>query len=270
MNNQGEAEVHSQHWPITGRVALFWLGYALLSAGVAPFGAIVPHAWRLLLSASAVSLGAILLTLLLLKTDKVSAEEIGIGPERRSGYRFALGFVAGSLLVALHVLIVSTASVVHLARAPETTWPAVLITLLGYLAASSSEELGFRGYPLQRLRSAYGLWIAQGIVAVAFAMLHILYGQPWLQALVGTGAGSLLFGMAAVATRGLAAPIGLHAAWNFGEWLAGGKGVPGWWRIVAREGSSPSIIPAISYFTVMGLGFLAFYLWYRRDQRRLA
>jgi len=34
--------------------------------------------------------------------------------------------------------------------------------------------------------------------------------------------------MAALATKGLALPIGLHAAWNIGDWARGGKGTGGY------------------------------------------
>jgi membrane protease YdiL (CAAX protease family) len=55
-------------------------------------------------------------------------------------------------------------------------------------------------------------------VAFAFAVEHVVGGMRWLHAILGAGIGSLLLGMAALATRGLAMPISLHAAWNFGQW----------------------------------------------------
>lgn len=130
------------------------------------------------------------------------------------------------------------------------------------------EELAFRGYPLRRLQAAFGLWPAQALVAVAFAISHVAAGWPWLHALLGTGTGSLLFGMAAIASRGLAPPNGLHAAWNFGEWSMGSKGSPGLWKAVAEDARSSGMAGAINYLTVMGLGPLAFWLWHRRSIQR--
>lgn len=76
----------------------------------------------------------------------------------------------------------------------------------------------------------------QWMVALVFAAEHRLGGSTWIHALLGAGVGSLLFGMASLATRGLALPIGLHAAWNFGQWVAGDKEFPGIWRSTVEQG----------------------------------
>src|SRR5205814_5127242 len=65
---------------------------------------------------------------------------------------------------------------------------------------------------------------------------HVAGGSTWLHAFFGAGVGSLLFGMAALATRGLALPIGLHAAWNFGDWVHGGKDSIGLWHPIVADG----------------------------------
>lgn len=59
-----------------------------------------------------------------------------------------------------------------------------------------------------------------------------------MNALFGAFVGSILFGMAALTTRGLAVPIGVHAAWNFGEWIVGEKEIPGLWKPVIPGGHS--------------------------------
>ena len=78
--------------------------------------------------------------------------------------------------------------------------------------------------------------------------------------------GSLLFGMATIASRGLAVPIGLHTAWNFGEWTMGLKGSPGLWKPEGQRSSGASGM--VSYGVVAGLGILAFWLWHRRSLKR--
>ena len=103
--------------------------------------------------------------------------------------------------------------------------------IVTFIALSAGEELGFRGYPFYRLRDRYGIVSAQIIVALAFAVYHMLQGWPPVNALVGTTAGSVLFGLAALASRGLAFPIGVHAAWNAGSWLIGMKDETGYWRM---------------------------------------
>ncbi|RAV53465.1 hypothetical protein DIU36_23620 [Mucilaginibacter rubeus] len=43
-------------------------------------------------------------------------------------------------------------------------------------------------------------------------------------ALIGSGTGALLFGYAALKSKGIGLPLGLHTAWNMGQWCWGGKG----------------------------------------------
>jgi membrane protease YdiL (CAAX protease family) len=112
------------------------------------------------------------------------------------------------------------------------------------------------------------LWMAQMIVAMAFIFYHVALGWPWANAILGTGAGSLLFGMAAIASRGLAVPIGLHAAWNFVDWAMGGKGSDGLWKPVAKHGSFSFVLGEISLLAVTGLGMLLFSLWHQRNLQR--
>lgn len=71
----------------------------------------------------------------------------------------------------------------------------------------------------------FGLRIVVDGVAVvggAFIFYHVALCWPLANAILATGAGSLFFGMAAIASRTLG-PIGLHAAWNFVDWTIGGK-----------------------------------------------
>ena len=149
---------------------------------------------------------------------------------------------------------------------PENGAVMAAITLIAYLALASREELAFHGYPLRRLEQSFGIWGAQLIVALVFALEHMVGGWPWTRALFGAGVGSLLFGMAAIATRGLAVPIGLHAAWNFGQSMMGLNGEPALWRAVVDNGQEQHIehVRTISYVAVMGSATLAFWFWHRK------
>ena len=78
--------------------------------------------------------------------------------------------------------------------------------------------------------------------------------------------GSLLFGMASIATRGLAVPIGVHAAWNIGTWLLGMKGQGGvWQQIVEPENEqSAEVFGMAAYVVVLGTATLLFWIYFRR------
>jgi membrane protease YdiL (CAAX protease family) len=149
------------------------------------------------------------------------------------------------------------------APGPELTFGAIV--LIGYLALSCREELAFHGYPLRRLQSRFGVWPAQLMVAAAFAIEHRVGGWPWADAFLGAGVGSLLFGMAAIASRGVAVPIGLHAAWNFGQWALGLRSSPGIWKSIVPERNH--FVGMMIYVAVFGTATIAIALWNRRSVR---
>jgi len=143
----------------------------------------------------------------------------------------------------------------------------VVSILLLYFALSCREEFAFHGYPLRSLNYAIGPWPAQLIVALLFAVEHIVGGVSWTHAFLGAGVGSLLFGIVALKTKGVALPIGLHAGWNFGQWSLGLKNEPGIWQTVVTSGyeSRLDAIETLSYLIVMGLAILAFYFFYPKN-----
>jgi membrane protease YdiL (CAAX protease family) len=187
------------------------------------------------------------------------------GSRRGSLLRFAFGFLVGLALVAVYASISAAAGHVWWISAPGTGFAATLMSLLTYVALSCREELGFRGYPLQRLKGFFGVWGAQTIVALAFAAEHMAGGLSLSRAILGSGVGSLMFGMAAITTRGLAVPIGLHAAWNFGDWILGGKARLVFGQLVVEEGQQQraQFVRTIGYLAVMSLATIAFWIWYR-------
>ena len=267
----------SSHWRMVNHVLLFWAGYALL-VGVEASGALtgmLPQYWQQILFPSQLmvfglltSLGALALTNQFVRWERISLADVGAALRRHSLFKFMCGFLIGLILVAMNFTIIYAINGARWAWAPAATFPGVMMVLFGFVAGSCGEELGFRGYPLRRLELIYGLWVAQAIVAVAFIFYHVALGWPWASAILGTGAGSLLFGMATVASRGLAVPIGLHAAWNFGDWMMGGKGSAGLWQPVTNHNHSSFLVGEISLLAVTGLGILGFSRWHRRNLRR--
>ena len=82
--------------------------------------------------------------------------------------------------------------------------------------------------------------------------------------------------MAALAMRGLAVPIGLHAAWNFGQWTLGEKETPGLCRPVVEHGYVLYVdhMGMLGYLLVFGSATVAFYLFgnfqTHREQKQAA
>jgi len=246
-----------------GRALLFWLATMTVLAISGPFAGTGPRA-TLVVGALAVP-PTLALTVLFIKWDGKSLSDYRFEVTRSSWHRFAGGLLLGLLLVAAQTLLILIGGGVRWTAA--TPAPTMLLSVPGYLLLATREELAFRGYPLRKLASGIDPWSAQILVAVMFVVEHRLGGSSWTNALVGSGIGALVFGMAALATGGLAFPIGLHAAWNIGDWARGTKGDGGLWRMVLEPGFADHAerTVMISYVAVMSIALAGLWQWYRRS-----
>jgi uncharacterized protein len=263
-----ESMTISGRWRTLGRVTLFCVGCAVVLAVASRLIPKLPGQWSQVVVGAVASLGAFVLTMVFVRWEGLRLEDVGAVPGRQSAPRVALGFLIGLLLVALQSALVAVSGHVRWVREPEGAFTQAAVALLVYLVLACREELAFRGYPLRSLDRAIGPWGAQLIVALFFALEHVAGGVTWPHALLGAGVGSVLFGMAALTTKGLAMPIGLHAAWNFGDWVLGNKGERGVWRAVIENGYEARVerVRNITYLVVMGTAILAF-CFYRRMNR---
>lgn len=251
------------------RMALFFIVCAILLASTAPVDRSFPQLPPGFLLGALTSVGTFLLTFAFVRWERLRLDDVGATFDRRSPMRFAIGFLIGTLLVALHVLIEGTIGHVRWARSDGPGSGTIALLLVTYVLLACREELAFHGYTLRRLYSSIGLWGAQLIVAIVFALEHAAAGSTWTQAILGAGVGSLLFGMAAITTRGLAVPIGLHAAWNFGDWMHGGKGAGGVWHPIVFESYRDRADQAAmaGYVIIMVVATLIFWRLLRRQRR---
>ena len=252
-------------WRSLGHVLLFLVACAVVLAITASTTPGRSGPTQDLFIGSIASLGAFVLTVLFVRWDGLRLNDVGAMPGRKSLNRLTFGFLLGSALVAVHSLIVSAAGHMHWVRTSNAFADQAVFVAVGYLCLSAREELAFHGYPLRRLRQLFGVWGAQVAVALVFALEHVAGGWSYAQALWGAAAGSLLFGMASIATRGLAVPIGIHAAWNFGDWIRGNRATPGLWRPEVARGFEDRSGAAgiLAYIAVMALATLAFWCWHR-------
>ncbi|MFL5620786.1 MAG: hypothetical protein ACJ79A_20590, partial [Gemmatimonadaceae bacterium] len=149
-------------------VIVFWAAYvAILVAASVDFG-ILPARWSRLGWGTASSTALFLLTIALVRHERRTLGDVGIGFSRRSVPLFLLGAAIGFATYALNIAVVATAvGGLHLTPAATIDWTDVALTLGTLLALSCMEELGFRGYPLRTLVPQLGPWTAQSLVAVA-------------------------------------------------------------------------------------------------------
>jgi hypothetical protein len=171
------------------------------------------------------------LTLLFLRWDGWKLRDAGLELTRKSGPRILLGFMIGLAIVALQECSLFAAGHTHwtyMSPARPMRW--LLLGLAAYLLLALREELAFRAYPLRRLEHDLGLWPSLLILGLVFTLEHIAGGLSWTSSLLGPLAGAILFGMAALATRGIAVPLGIHFAFNFGQWVMGQKETAVFWQ----------------------------------------
>ena len=260
--------LHRRPLSLTGalvRVGLFWalsVG-VLIAAGAAAHGLGAAPAG--LFTGAMASLGTLLLSLAFLRQEARPPGAAGLAPDRFTPLRFLLGLAAGLVLLAVHMALVAAYGHVHWMRAPTPPLPwQALLTMVGYVALAWREELAFRGYPLRALAAAGGPWMAQIIMAGLFVVEHRLAGNNWSDAIVGAGLGALVFGAAALSSRGLALPLGLHAAWNIGDWMRGNKG-GGYWVASVDPGYAAAVehFGLMAYALVMVMALLLFEWWRR-------
>lgn len=253
------------HWQSLGRVLLFYCGTVVVLATAAPLAPREPWLAHLLFIGAAASVGTFILTFLFVRWDGLRLADVGAWPDRRSALHLAVGFLIGLGLVAFHTLMAWGAGHVRWVPASGASFVEATLTLIAFLLLSTREELAFHGYALRRLGTLTGFRVALVVTALVFALEHQAGGSTWGQSLFGAGIGSLLFGIAALATRGLALPIGLHAAWNFGDWIRGGKGSGGYWTAIVENGFEEQVMfrGMMCYILVMGLATLAFWRWHQ-------
>ena len=210
------------------------------------------------------------LTFLFVRWDGIRLRDIGAAITSRTAPRLLFGFVIGIVLVALQDLVIYCGGHAHWVRDTSRPSSLILLALAAYAALALREELAFRGYPLRRLQAAWGMWPALILITVAFTLEHAAGGWTWSRTLLGPPAGALLFGMAALATRGLALPLGIHAAFNFAQWFMGQKETAGPFRLIVDPGFSnrAETLGYAAYLTGTLIATFAFWLWHTRHAQQ--
>lgn len=202
------------------------------------------------------------LTLLFTKWEKLRLKDVGVAANKATWKKIAIGFAIGLLMALLQptlMLLLGHYSIT-ITSVPLST---VVFYLTLYILVAIREELAFRGYPLFSLNHTFGLWPAQFIIFIIFSIEHVAGGMTWPQAFIGPGTGALLFGLAALRTKGIAVPIGIHTAWNFGQWCLGFKKEPGIFHSIIDKGFEGIVERNgwASYLVIMAFAILCFYYY---------
>jgi len=168
---------------------------------------------------------AFLLSYLLLQSERKSLLSLGILPQGRADWKYFFGgLLAGliALIVSAGITIWLNGSGLQFSGHADPVWLTILVLI--HLWSSIAQEFTYRGYPFQRLLQAYGPWVAQLVVTVPFAIMHLKLNMSitWPQFLMTwltTGLGSILYGLCYMKTGKLLLSIGLHMGWNVAQAL---------------------------------------------------
>jgi len=86
--------------------------------------------------------------------------------------------------------------------------------------------------------------------------------MSWVQAILGSGTGAILFGIAAIKTKGIALSAGIHTAWNFVQWGAGSKNDSGVLHVIVEKGYESKVEQAgLVYYLIIMWAAIAFIWW---------
>jgi membrane protease YdiL (CAAX protease family) len=88
---------------------------------------------------------------------------------------------------------------------------------VGFILVGLFEEFSFRGYLQSTLGSGIGFWPAAVVLSLVFGAIHLQnLGEAWVGALMA-GSFGILAAFSLQRTGNIWFPIGMHAAWDWGE-----------------------------------------------------
>lgn len=204
------------------RSIIFWLFFLIALFIVGMFIVkIFPASWERFIYGIAGTIAALIITWGGLKIEKKSFREIGLVWQKKTLLNFLKGIAIGGFTfgILLSALLLFTELKIQ-----KNSHEISLLNAAAYLAIiplAFMEELVFRAYPFEKINKVFGLRITQIIVAVAFALYHIITGWGILIAFLGPGIWAFVFGLSAKWSGGIAMPTGIHVAINILQPLVG-------------------------------------------------
>jgi len=183
------------------------LGRQTPTAGLVPALAIASASWWL--------------TWRFLRADQIPPAAIGLNSRARPLLRLAVGFVAGSLLTGVWLVLVTMTTSVVWQPNPAFRMGTMLGACGFNFFNNVGEELVYRGYAFVRLADRFGPVLTVGITSSLFALLHLQAGIPWLSVLAGVLTSGLIFGALFARWRSLPLALGFHVATNIVQDLSG-------------------------------------------------
>ena len=169
------------------------------------------------------TLAAFFATVLFLRIDRNRFSSIGLTFERNTVVKFLVGVITGVVIMGLLAMSVIYFTNVEIKVNQESNLLHFLLVTAPLLPLAFMEELGFRAYPLQILKDRIGIRLSIIITSILFGLYHIVNGWSIASSLYGPAVWGLIFGLAAIYSKGIAMPTGIHYAANLTTSAFGAK-----------------------------------------------
>jgi uncharacterized protein len=169
------------------------------------------------------TLAAFLATVLFLRFDRTRFSGIGLTFERNTVVKFIFGFITGVIIMGLLAMSVIYFTNVEIKVNQGSNLLHFLLVTAPLLPLAFMEELGFRAYPLQILKDRIGIRLSIIITSILFGLYHIVNGWSIASSFYGPAVWGLIFGLAAIYSKGISMPTGIHYAANLTTSAFGAK-----------------------------------------------
>ncbi|SEW35796.1 hypothetical protein SAMN05428988_4393 [Chitinophaga sp. YR573] len=228
------------------RIILFWIVFVGLFITVSTLYSFFPalnSRAQGLRNGITGTLIAFFVTWIFLKFEKRSFKEFGLFWERNSFFRFIKGILLGTAIFAVIFLSLLQWSPLQVLKNNKGVDIWMLVSYLSIYPLALMEEIAFRSYSFLVLNKVFGLWVSLVISAVAFALYHVAGGWNVYTAFMGPFVWAFVFGLAAVWSKGIAVPTGIHVALNFSQVFVGMKGnSASIWKLSFTKDASKELI----------------------------
>ncbi|MGH8049778.1 MAG: lysostaphin resistance A-like protein [Arenimonas sp.] len=212
---------------------------------------------------------------------KEPLSSIGFHLDKRWMKEIFIGTFIGASLILAATGLIWVIGGVRFELDPARSLSTVTYGLYVFLFVALFEETLFRGFVFQRLLDGTGIWIAQIVLALLFALGHWdnpgMEGATKFWASLDLALGAILLGLAYIRTRSLALPVGIHLGWNWAQGYLLGFGVSGmdqsgWFKPVfqgkAEWLTGDNFGPEASIFAVIVDFIFIIMLWQWKGSRK--
>lgn len=174
----------------------------------------VSEKWERIAHGTIGTFAALLTTYLFIKFDNKTFAEIGLTFEKNSFQKFFVGVLSGIVLMGILSLSVILFSDFKIEINSQSNIAHFLLWTLPLMPLAFMEELAFRAYPLQLLKSKTSVRSAIFITSILFAFYHVANGWTMQNSFLGAGVWGMMYGLAAIYSNGISMPTGMHYAAN--------------------------------------------------------